>query len=338
MDHQPSVDIVECSTENARPIVPAGFAEGVWHPEDLVRLTGTPWVVVSAMRSVRGRGALLALKTDAQAPAEEIEWMFNAETGRVSPSVFDPHGIDVRRIGDHRFELLVVDHGGGEAIDRLILETSGGKPRVITGTRIEQPVGTSGNAVALLPDGGFAMTSMFDPRAPDTLERFASSRVTGSVWTWRPAQGWQRVGPPLSGANGIAVSPDGDTIIVSEWSAQRVWKLSLASDMMTHINVDFLPDNLRWNDDGTLLLAGQIARPERVFGCESRGEACPLAFAVATLEPNAMRLNTLLRVSHERAVAMGFGGATGALRVEEEIWVASFTGERLARYWIDKQR
>ena len=57
-----------------------GFVEGVWHPEDFVRLEGTPWVVVSAMRSMRGRGALLAVDVMAEHPAFEIEWSPDAET------------------------------------------------------------------------------------------------------------------------------------------------------------------------------------------------------------------------------------------------------------------
>ncbi len=324
--------IVQQQSEAGHGVRPSGFASGVWHPEDLVRLEGTPWIIVSAMRSVRGKGALLAVQADARAPAFELDWLPAAEAGRRGTSAFDPHGIDARAIGGGVFELLVVDHGAGEAIDRLTIAIAGGRPVVVAGARIEQPPGTSGNAVAFEADGGFVMTSMFDPRDPDFLGKFAAAEVTGGVWRWRGADGWRRIGPDLSGANGIAVSPADGAIIVSEWAARRIWRLASTGAAEASAGVDFLPDNLRWADDGTLLLAGQTARPEAVFGCEARGEACPLGYAAARVAPADLAVTPLLAVSHAEALAAGFGGATGALQVGPEIWIASFTGERIARF------
>lgn len=329
---QPPIAIVQHQAPAVIGVRPSGFAEGVWHPEDLVRLEGTPWIIVSAMRSVRGKGALLAVPVDAAKPAFELEWRPAAEAGRRGADAFDPHGIDVRMIRGGVFELLVVDHGGGEAIDRLTIETESGRPLVVAGTRIVKPPGTSGNAVAFEPGGGFVMTSMFDPRDPDILRKFAAAEVTGGVWRWSGSEGWRRVGPDLSGANGIAVAPTDGTILVSEWAARRIWRLAETGEVEASADVDFLPDNLRWADDGTLLLAGQAARPEAVFGCEARGEACPLAYAAVRVAPASLEITPLLRVSHAEALAAGFGGATGALQVGAELWIASFTGERIARF------
>jgi hypothetical protein len=310
-----------------------GFIKGVWHPEDIVRLEGTPWVVVSAMRSIHGRGALLAVDVTAEHPAFEIAWSPAAETGRRGAEAFDPHGIDVRVLPDGRHEMLVVDHGAGEAIDRLQIDARKERPVIVSGQRIAQPAGTSGNAVAFLPDGsGFVMSSMFDPRDPDILGKFARAEITGGVWRWIRQAGWLRVGPQLSGANGIAVSPDGNHVFVSEWAARKVWKLSMTGAVEAHVTTDFLPDNLRWTDDGKLLLAGQAARPEAVFGCEARGEPCPLGFATVRLDPLTLSITALLDIDEAAAAAIGFGGATGALQVGHELWVGSFTGHRLARF------
>lgn len=310
-----------------------GFVEGVWHPEDFVRLDGTPWVVVSAMRSIRGRGALLAVDVTARHPAFEIEWGPDAETGRRGAGAFDPHGIDVRVLPNGRHEMLVVDHGAGEAIDRLQIDAREGRPIVVSGERIEQPVGTSGNAVAFMPgEGGFVISSMFDPRDPDFLGKFARAETTGSVWRWTEQVGWLPVGPNLSGANGIAVSPDGNHVFVSEWAARKVWKLSTTGAVEAQVSVDFLPDNLRWRPDGKLLLAGQAARPEELFGCEARGEPCPLAFKTVHLDPSTLSITSLIEIDDATAAAIGFGGATGALQVGHELWISSFTGHRLARF------
>ena len=184
-----------------------------------------------------------------------------------------------------------------------------------------------------MPDRGFILTSMFDPEDSGTLAKFACADVTGGVWRWNAAEGWSRFGAlDLSGANGIASCSEGSTVFVSEWAARRIWRLDRHGAPERHIDTSFLPDNLRWCRDGRLLIAGQAARPEAVFGCAARGECCPLAFEVALLDPASMVLEALVRVDETQAHAWGFGGATGALEVNGEVWVGSFTGERTARF------
>lgn len=307
----------------------SGFVDGVWHPEDLVELPGTSWIIVSCMRSADHAGGLF--KVDAARPshATELRWAPAAQQARLGPDVFDPHGIATRRLADAAFELLVVDHGGGEAIDRLVLELGEEGPFIAAGERLVQPPRTSANAVAHLPDGGFVMTSMFDPTDRELLSRFARAEPTGQVWRWSLANGWGRFGDqPMSGANGIAVSRDG-FVIVCEWAARRIWRLDHDGRVVASAATDFLPDNLRWTADGRLLLAGQSTRPEVLFGCEARGDRCPLAFRVGRLDPVSLTFESLITMDEADAATEGFGGATGAMLVGEQIWVGSFTGQRI---------
>lgn len=311
---------------------PAGFVEGVWNPEDLVALSPSPWVVVSAMRSQRRRGGLLAAHSDRRGPATEMLWSERAETGRLGRDVFDPHGISARRLDETIYELLVIDHGGGEAVGRLLIDIKGDVPVIVAGERIVQPPQTSGNALAHMADG-FVLTSMFDPDDPYRLSKFAQAQPTGGVWRWTSAGGWSRFGSlELSGANGIAAAADGSAVYVSEWSARRIWRLDCRGEPAGHVQTRFLPDNLRWTSNGRLLVAGQLARPETLFGWEARGEACPLAFEVAVIDPDGLTLKSRVSADQEQATAWGFGGATGALEVGSELWVGSFTGERIARF------
>ncbi len=308
-----------------------GFVEGLWNPEDLVALPGTPWIIVSCMRSAYRPGRLFWVDRSRLAGASELHWDEASERGRPDPDVFNPHGIAARRLADEAFELLVVDHGGGEAIDRLVLELREEGPVVVRADRLEQPPKTSANAVAYLPDGGFVMTSMFDPGAPDTLSRFARAEETGQVWRWSPLHGWSRFGElRMSGANGIAASDDGHTVVACEWAARRIWRLDERGQPLGSVETDFLPDNLRWTGEGHLLLAGQSDRPEAVFGCESRGDRCPLAFKVVRLDPASLEVEPLITFDETAAAGCGFGGATGALAVDNTIWVGSFTGRRVA--------
>ena len=308
-----------------------GLVAGVASPEDLVDLPGSEWIVVSGMRSPRHAGRLFATRKTRPSPTVELAWSPRAAAGRVSATAFDPHGIDARAIESGRYELLVVDHGGSEAVDRLVLELSDAGPTVVAGERHVQPPGTSGNAVAALPEGAFVMTSMFDPDDPEKLAKFARAETTGQVWRWAPASGWSHFGQlQLSGANGIAASADGTSIFVCEWAARRVWKLASDGAPVASVTTHFLPDNLRWTPDGQLLLAGQAAQPDAVFACEARGMPVPLGFEVITIDPETMAIEHVVSVGHARATNMGFGGATGALRVGETIWVGSFTGDRVA--------
>ena len=312
---------------------PTGFLRGVWNPEDLVSLPDSPWIVVSAMRSRERRGGLLAARTCGDETALEIPWLENAELGRISRELFDPHGISARRLGDNSYELLVIDHGGGEAVDRLMIDTSGDRPVVAGGERIVQPPHTSGNALAHMPDGGFVLTSMFDPDDPHRLSKFAEAQPTGGVWRWTPREGWSRFGSlALSGANGIVAARDGSAIYVSEWAARRLWRLGSTGEPTGHAQTSFLPDNLRWTSSGKLLLAGQSTRPEKLFGWEARGEPCPLAFEVAAVDPDTLTMEPKAGADEEQAKAWGFGGATGALEVDGELWVGSFTGERIGKF------
>ncbi|OAF05762.1 hypothetical protein AYJ54_02390 [Bradyrhizobium centrolobii] len=307
-----------------------GFVEGAWNPEDLVALPGTPWIIVSAMRSARHPGRLFKADRTRPSAVSELRWDAAPEQGQLGPDVFNPHGIAARQLAAGTFEMLVVDHGGGEAIDRLLLELRDEGPVVVEAERLVQPSGTSANAVAHMQDGGFVMTSMFDPGDTDTLLRFARGEKTGQVWRWSRSRGWNRFGElQMSGANGIAVSSDGRSVLVCEWAARRVWRLDEHGRPIASVGTDFLPDNLRWTTDGRLLLAGQLDRPERVFGCEARGERCPLAFKVVRLDPVSLEIEPLIAMDDASATATGFGGATGALMVDELIWVGSFTGMRI---------
>ncbi|AKV04011.1 hypothetical protein AKJ09_10674 [Labilithrix luteola] len=317
-------------------LVPGPFVTGVWNPEDLIRVPNTPWVLVSAMKSERAPGALLAV--DVRYPTESLSlWPRPAPSAAPGDSapVFAPHGIDVRPIGDGKFELLVVDHGGGEFIDRFSLEARGDDAPVIRFVgRVVLPAGTSANGVAATADGGFVMTSMFDPRDSDFVAKFAAARPTGSVWRWSEAAGWTELPTPrLSGANGIIVTRDGKHVVVAEWAGRRLWRIPLASDATDRprsVAVPFLPDNLRWTHAGDLLLAGQTTAPEELFGCEP--ERCPKGFVVARVDADILSMTPILRGDDASAAKSGFLAATGAIQVGETIWVGSFMGKSLGCY------
>ena len=72
----------------------------------------------------------------------------------------------------------------------------------------------------------------------------------------------------LSGGNGIAVSADGERIFATGWGGRNLIRISRESDRVRRdeIELDFMPDNLRWAPDGSLLLAGQRPHPTERCG------------------------------------------------------------------------
>src|SRR3546814_122885 len=113
-----------------------------------------------------------------------------------------------------------------------------------------------------MPDGGFAVSIMYDPTDPDGLARMQAGRPDGSVVAWTPGKGWRTLLSGIPGPNGIAVSEDGSILFVAIWPLGKVARVPLPGGPMRMVAVGFLPDNLRLTTGGALLVAGQSGRSE----------------------------------------------------------------------------
>lgn len=310
-----------------RSLAPESFVIGIKNPEDMFHLASTRWVLVTTWFEP---GRLSFVNIDSPARGTAINWSAKAESGRISGTQFSPHGLTARLRPDGRFDVLVLDHGGKEeAVDKLLVDVSGETPSVVDGQRILLPQGTSGNAVAFMPDDGFVVTSMFDPKDSSTATKIAEGRPTGGVWRWQPSNGWSRIGPQLSGANGIVVTKDGTHLLVNEWSARRIVRLSINGDTEATRSVDFLPDNLRETEDGRILIAGQDATAGCLFSPKAN-EPCSRGYVVGVVDPVSLTVETLIAKDDRHAADDGFGSATSALAIGNDLWVGSFTGDKIA--------
>lgn len=314
------------SSDAGDPASPVPVVTGIASPEDLVRLPGTPWVVISSMAGAGVAGRLMVTGVRGHAPVRELTYA--SQGGAAMTRALAPHGLAVRPLGGGRFELLVVEHGAREAILRMSVR-AGAEPPVVDGVEVvPAPAGVSINSVAPLGADAFVATNMYDPRDRDFLAKFSDRRPTGGVLVWTPKAGWRPVGDArLSGANGIVVTPDQAAVIVTEWAARKVWRIPLAGGAVRTAEVDFLPDNLHWVEGGAVLLAGQEATPEALFGCVA--VRCPMGYTVGLLDAESLVLRPLVRRTDGEARREGFGGATGALSVDGKVWAGSFNGDRI---------
>jgi hypothetical protein len=281
---------------------------GAPHPEDLCELPGTSLVLVSAMKKGTAPGGLFVLDRETEAVVA------------LPSAVGLPHGIDVRRLDNDRFEALVVDHGGGEWIDRLSLRVRGRAVTVEAQDRIAMPPGTSANGVAAIGDDDFVATSMFDPREA-YVDKLARGEATGRLWRWSKAERWRPVSAPLSGANGVAIV--GGAAFVSEWAAKRFWRIPLDGAAASFRAVDFLPDNVRRAPDGRLLVAGQRARPEVLFRCQ---DDCPRGFSVVSFDPSSLAMERIYE-----GETRGSGAATVAIADGGGLWLGTYDGDYITR-------
>lgn len=310
----------------------------VERPEDLQQIPGSAWVLVSSMASPTGNaGGLYAV--DSRRPGQAvklfpldapIEPVHLTAHGCPAPyaDAFAPHGLHVQRRADGSLQALVVNHGGRESIEVFELSFADGKPLMHWKSCVILPPDGWANGVAALAGDDFVISSMFDPRQP-YVRQFVRGEPTGYVMRWSPSTGWRKASPvALSGANGIEVSSDFHWLYVSEWARRRLWRLPLDSHAKpSFVTVDFLPDNLRWTPDGKLLLTGQVAAPEVVFGCVQSKNPCPAHFKIELVQPATLAQSVLLDGGDSH-----FGLGTGAIKIEHTLWIGSAIGHYVSRY------
>jgi hypothetical protein len=331
--------VVSCdAVGGARPLC------GFQNPEDLELVPGTRSLLVSEYGSMDGsKGGLLSrldldseertvLFRGGEAAGAKPAWG-DPECPGPPPPAFSPHGIHLVRRSDGRLALLVVNHGGRESVELFeVLEDPAGARLAWRGC-VPTPEDVWMNDLVGLPDGGFLVTHML-PRRGGVLQLLEYLKAgllgmeTGHVVEWRPGRGFAPVpGTATRFANGIALSDDGETIFLNSSMGDGVLKIDRASGE-TRGNAA-LPglDNSTWAPDGRLLVASFPGSLREVMGCQEIEQgACPAEFRIVAVDPDTMETEVLYK---GRGAPMG--GGTVGLRVDDELFVGSFSGDRVLR-------
>lgn len=306
---------------------------GFQNPEDLAVAPGGEWLVVSEAPRHDARGRLMGFRPSDGAKVE----LWSGASRPAQPSAagcegapdlegFVPHGIDVTGDGG---ALLVVNHGGREAVERFAFERREGAPTLVWTDCVPMPDGAMMNDVAALADSsGFVVTEMTSTGLG--MLRLLFGGVSGEVHAWSPGGGVQSIpGTEGAGPNGVEVSNDGETIYFAEWVAERLVRVSRDGSQRSEIALGFNPDNLTWTPDGRLLVAGQMATPLQATSCFDLEEGnCGLDSAAAIYDPASGELERVW--THQPASVTG--GISVALQHGDRIWLGTFGGDRLA--WI----
>jgi len=326
---------------------------GFVNPEDLALLPGGSWLAVSQMPkgldATTATGSVVAWRPSDDRRAvlfpppsgtavptrEGPNWGDPACEGPPRAEDFGAHGIDVVRLDSGETVLAVVRHGERDAIEFFEFDWTADGPRVSWRGCVETPEGVWPNDVALRPNGEMVVSKMMSAGSSATgvLEaaRMIFGMDTGYVLSWAPGAGWREVeGTRGSAPNGVAVTPDGGEIFFAEWRSQRLVRVRRSEDGRVEVDAVALshyPDNLSWTPDGRLLVAGQVGDWAELIACAQVEEGnCAAGFQVVRVDPSTLGTEVIL--DHPGTAT---GGVSSALVVGDELYVGTFSGDRVAR-------
>lgn len=332
----PALAAEECAADGA-----LDYVCGPEKPEDVLALPGGPWLIASGFAPGAGlklvdtrsrRFETWFRGTPDQVAPDRIA--YPACPGALDPKLFNARGLALRRLGDGRWRLLAVNHGGRESIEVFDVALKGGTPTLTWRGCLPMPPGQVGNSVTSFADGTVLVTVLTRPGA--TIADFVAGRPTGGVWEHRPGGDGFRLlpGTELPGNNGLEVDPDERRfyVVAFGWHAVVVYDRRDTAVPLARIDAhDFMPDNIHWSD-GRLLLAGmRLDEPacgglRRVVDGVADPMLCHRGWVVGELDLAARRVRTVAY----GAPQPGFNGLSAAAIAGGALWLGSFQSGRLA--------
>ena len=307
--------------------------------EDIVSIPDSDWVVIS------GKVRAVNTKTHETVDLYPSREKFNTDlfgkcpgpfAGEVADDkVFSSHGINIRP-GANGIHTLYTLHRPEHRRDVQIFEVEAASSRPlltwIGSVTVPDDIGVNG--ISYLPGNGFVLTN-FLPRSyggfrneegKAAREKFAAGEDISDLWAWTPATGWYKVpGSEGSGLNGIEASRDGKWIYANEWATGKITRYANAAPGQPGARevvatLDFHPDNMRWQADGTLLIVGQSGSVEDILQtCLATNECSMIGANVIAFDPNTREIRKLVG---NYSAGPGFALSSGGTVVGKELWVS----------------
>jgi hypothetical protein len=251
------------------------------------------------------------------------------------PDLLSPHGIHVAQRGDS-LQLLVVNHSSREqvlfyelqpAADAAVFANTA--PTLAWRGCVTFPEHAVLNDVVALPDGGIAVTHMYD-RENEMLAQFKSAVgfSDGFVWRWNPGSP-PRVMANTAAAmpNGIEIADDGKSIWVNNYIEGELRQYDVATEqLLATIAVPNI-DNSAWLEDGRLLLASHTS-PITMLPCFGLTQgSCGAPYELVAVDTRAGKTEVIFRAEKGGP----FGPATVAVEYQGKLYAGSFSGDRMAQ-------
>src|SRR5262249_13892923 len=154
------------------------------------------------------------------------------------------------------------------------------------------------NGLAVLPGGGLAVTSFTrrsmggfrGEQGKKTRDRLAAGEDVSEIWEWQPGETeWHIIpGSQGPGLNGVEASKDGKYLYASGSGTGEIIRYTRGQnppERKVIAKVDFHPDNVRWQSDGTLITGGQYGSVDDVLDeCLANKRCTKTASSVAIID------------------------------------------------------
>jgi len=317
------------------------YLHGPKNAEDLQPLGDTQWLVTSGLNGQASKtndNGHIYLVNRKEKKFEEFfpgatpqfnhdKVMFNACPSPINPNNFSAHGLALRKKSSGLYRLYVINHGEREAIEVFNIDAKSAKPAISWAGCVLLPKEIMANSVAILPDGGFLTTKYFDPTVPNSIRELVQGKITGGVYEWHPGDDVKAIhGTELSGANGITLSPDYKWVYVTAFGTREIARFNRTKSPITmeKVKIGIMPDNIRWGDDGMLYTVGNNYVPP----AECKNPPCRTGWSVFSVHPETLELKRVTGVDQTATQQNG----TTALAVGNEIWVGTFSGDRIGYF------
>lgn len=334
--------VLDCvAKDDARPI--CKFQS----PEDIVALPGHEALLISGYGAMGADGGVrkpggLVLFSLADETATTI-YSGGTDADQAEPGWGDPtcpappkdkfnaHGIDLVRRSDGRLALLVVQHFGREAVEFFEVTGAGKDWNVAWRGCVLAPEDASLNEVVGLPNGDFYTTKMASISGASDFTESIPTEPTGHAFAWHASGGYQKIeGTDGIMPNGIAASPDGKTLFLNVTMQNEIRKIDVATGRLIATAPVKMPDNVTWSPDGKRLLVASLHGFETTnfaVCIDVPQGACPIPFSIQAVDAETM---TPLGPVYESS-GSPMGGGTVGLQVGNELFIGSFTGDRILR-------
>ncbi len=317
----PRATAQDCTAEG-----PMTFICGIAAAEDSVAVPGTHWLIASGLafgtpntlkRIDTASGRVEPLYPTGAANRLDAR-TYPACSGPPDPVTFSTGGLALRSVARNRALLYAVHSGGRDSVEAFEIDLSAAAPTATWVGCIPMPERTDANAVTALRDGGIAIASMDDGSA-DRMARHAAGEALGTVYEWHARSGLKPLpGIKLRGGNGIVESADGRSLFVSAWSGSEIVRIRRDGRAPpASIKLDYLPDNLKWAADGSILVVGQRAPVSTIANCT--GATCIDDWLIAKLDPRTLKSRTL--VDGKGTPVVNY--ATGATELDGALYITN---------------
>ena len=314
---------------------------GTQHPEDVVAIPGTRWLIASGFAIGAGLKLVDTDRRTALPWYDGLPEQIDADRvaypgcpGPVDPALFNARGISLRKRSDGHYTLHVVNHGGRESIEVFDVSVDGERPSLTwRGCRL-MPPGQVGNAVATFSDGTLLVTVLTRPGT--TIADFVLGKRTGVVWQWKPGTtSFAEIhGTQLPGNNGLETDPDDRHFYVVAFGRHTVLVYDRRRPRRPIRTIEmpgFMPDNIHWTA-GKLVAAGmRFDEPacgglRRVIDGEADKMLCHRGYVAAAIDPATGSVSTLAYGEPQPS----FNGVSVAAIVGDTVWLGSYQADRLA--------